>query len=54
MRGGVARVTASSSATAFQLDRLLRGGLLKSLRAACATTLTRVEVRTGSINPEQV
>ncbi len=49
MRGGVARVKAGSAATAFQLDRLLRSGLLATLRSACEVTLTKVEVRTGKI-----
>jgi hypothetical protein len=49
MRGGAARVTASSSAIVFQLDRALRTGLLRELRAACSATITRVDVRVGRV-----
>jgi hypothetical protein len=49
MRGGNARVTASSSAIVFQLDRALRSGLLRELRAACAATITRVDVKVGRV-----
>jgi hypothetical protein len=49
MRGGTVRVTASSSAIVFQLDRALRSGLLRELRAACSTTITRVDVKVGHV-----
>lgn len=49
MRGGTARVTASSSAIVFQLDRALRGGLLQELRAACTAAITRVDIKVGVV-----
>ncbi|MBT5583324.1 MAG: DUF721 domain-containing protein [Phycisphaerae bacterium] len=49
MRGGTARVTASSSAIVFQLDRALRGGLLQELRAACTATIARVDIKVGLV-----
>jgi len=49
MRGGTARVTASSSAIVFQLDRALRTGLLRELRAACSATITRVDIKVGRV-----
>ena len=53
VRGGRARVTAGSSAIAFQLDRALRSGLLRTLRAACAIAITRVDVRVGTVRTQQ-
>ncbi len=49
VRGGVARVTAANAAITFQLDRLLRSGLLAELRRACVSSITRVDVRTGTL-----
>lgn len=49
MRGGRARVTASSSAIVFQLDRALRGGLLQELRSACTATITKVDIKVGLV-----
>ncbi len=49
MRSGTARVTAESSAIAFQLDRALRSGLLRELRASCNAPITRVDVRVGLV-----
>lgn len=50
MRGGTARVTANSSAIVFQLDRALRSGLLRELRAACSAAITRVDVKVGRVS----
>jgi len=44
LRGGVLHVTADSAAVAFELDRLLRQGLLTELRQAYRGTLSRVKV----------
>lgn len=52
MRGGRARVTATSSAVAFQLDRALRSGLLRTLRAACTVAITKVDVRVGVVRTQ--
>lgn len=49
-RGGVARVVVASSAIGFQVDRALRSGLLESLRAACSSAVTRVDVRVGRVH----
>ena len=43
LRGGVLHVTVDSSAVAYELDRLLREGLLAQLRSAYRGTLTRVK-----------
>jgi hypothetical protein len=53
VRGGRARVTAGSSAIAFQLDRALRSGLLRTLRATCSIAITRVDVRVGTVRTQQ-
>ncbi len=44
LRGGVLHVSAESAAVAFELDRLLRQGLLSELRQAYRGTLSRVKV----------
>ena len=49
--GGVARVTVPSPAVQFELDRLLRTGLLAELRATFGGLLRRVRIETES-NPE--
>lgn len=46
-RGGTLTVTVNSSSTAYELDRLLREGLLAELRQGFRGTLTRVRVRIG-------
>ncbi len=45
MRGGVLHVAADSSSVSFELDRLLREGLLQKLRGRFGGTLTRVKVQ---------
>ncbi|MDP7029564.1 MAG: DciA family protein [Phycisphaerales bacterium] len=50
MRGGNARITASSAAVAFQVDRALRSGLLRALRSTCATAIAKVDVRVGAVH----
>ena len=47
LRGGILHVTADSAPVAYELDRLLRGGLLAALRANFTGTLARVKVRVG-------
>lgn len=49
--GGVARVTVPSPAVQFELDRLLRTGLLAELRAGYGGLLRRVRIETEP-NPE--
>ncbi|MCH2160302.1 MAG: DUF721 domain-containing protein [Phycisphaerales bacterium] len=46
LSGGVARVGVRSSAMQYELDRLLRTGLLSELRAAFGGLLRRVKVET--------
>ena len=45
VRGGTIHVRADSAAVSFELDRLLREGLLASLRSACSITVANVKVR---------
>lgn len=45
IRGGVLQVAADSSALVFEIDRLLREGLLKELRSRYHGTLMRVKVQ---------
>jgi DNA-binding transcriptional ArsR family regulator len=52
MRGGVLRVTVPSSTVGYELDRLLREGLLADLRSRFRGTLSRVVVRVGDITAE--
>ena len=52
LRGGTLHVAADSASTAYELDRLLRGGLEQALRRRYAATLTRVKVTVGP--PESV
>ena len=47
LRGGVAHVLVDSASTAYELDRLLREGLLAQLRQHFRGTLVRVSVRIG-------
>lgn len=45
MRGGMLHVHVDSSATAYELDRLLREGLEQEIRSRYRGTLARVRVR---------
>ena len=45
---GVLTVEVPDSATLYQMDRLLRGGLERQLRAGCKTTLRKVRCRVAS------
>src|SRR5262245_27984785 len=47
LRGGNVQVQAESAAAAFELDRLLRTGLLVQLRASFPAPLARVKVKVG-------
>ncbi len=49
MRGGVALVVADSSATAYELDRRLRGGLELELRRRYSGTLVRIRISVGEV-----
>ena len=44
LRGGVLHVTVDSSPVAYELDRLLRGGMLIEMRRAFRGSLTRVKL----------
>ena len=50
IRGGVLQVAAESSAIVYELDRLLREGLLKDLRSRYHGTLMRVKVQVRAAN----
>jgi hypothetical protein len=52
VRAGVLHVTADSSSAAFELDRILRGGLINDLRRGYRGTLTRVRVKIASESGE--
>ena len=52
VRRGVAHVLVDSPATAFEIDRRLRGGLLDALRAAFTGTLVRVKMKVGVVDPD--
>ena len=45
LRGGVLHVSVDSSSIAFEIDRLLRGGLVDELRRRFRGTLVRVKVK---------
>lgn len=47
LRGGIAQVQVDSAAAGFEIDRLLRSGLLAQLRSNFSETLTRVKVKVG-------
>jgi hypothetical protein len=51
LRRGIMRVEADSAATAFELDRLLRGGLEQSLRVRFGATLRSVRVSATGPGP---
>lgn len=53
VRGGVLHVAVDSSAVAYELDRLLREGLLVTLRQQHRRTLTRVKVTLAPMKPGQ-
>lgn len=48
IRGGLLHVSVDSSATAYELDRLLREGLERELRSQYRGTLMRVRVRVSA------
>ena len=47
LRGGIAQVQVESSAAGFEIDRLLRTGLLAQLRSEFSGSLMRVKVKVG-------
>jgi hypothetical protein len=53
LRGGVLHVAVDSSAIAYELDRLLREGLLVTLRQRHRRTLARVKVTLAPTNESQ-
>ncbi len=53
LKGGVLHVAAESSAVSYELDRLLRGGLLVTLRGQYHGTLTRIKVRVGAVDSDK-
>ena len=44
-QGGVLEVLADGSPTAYQLNRLIRAGLLRELQQRCSGTLKQIRVR---------
>ena len=50
LRTGVLHVVVDSSSAAFELDRLLRGGLTNELRKRFRGTLVRVKTRTAPLD----
>ncbi len=48
IRGGVGHVVVDSAATAYELDRHLRGGLEDQIRQRYPATLTRIKVTVGN------
>lgn len=51
-RAGVLHVVVDSSPIAFELDRLLRSGLIEQMRARFRGTLTRVKTRLGNLDQQ--
>jgi len=47
MRGGIMTVRADSSAVRYELDAMLRNGLLQALRSSLRAPLNRVKVQIG-------
>ena len=45
IRGGTIHVRVANSAAAFEVDRLLREGVLAKLRRACSITIADIKVR---------
>jgi predicted nucleic acid-binding Zn ribbon protein len=44
-RGGILEVAVDGSPTAFQMNRLIRSGLLRQLQTRCCGTLRQIRVR---------
>ncbi len=51
VRGGVWHVTVASASVRFELDRMLRGGLLHDLQTAYKGPLQRVRLTVGVVDP---
>lgn len=49
LRGGVGQVVADSASVRYELDQLLRTGLLNELRTCSNCTLTRLRIQVGSV-----
>lgn len=50
IRGGVGHVVVDSAATAYELDRHLRGGLEDQIRQRYPATLIRIRVTVGNVS----
>lgn len=50
-RGGTVHIKAKSAAISYEIDRLLREGLLTNLRRNCSMTVANIKVRVGELNP---
>lgn len=50
VRGGVLKVQVGGASVRYELDRLLREGLLKELRAACGGTLRQVRLEVTDLS----
>ncbi len=51
VRGGVVQVQCDSSSTKYELDRLLRQGLEQELRKRYPSTLTKIRLSIGDVEP---
>ena len=51
VRGGVVQVQCDSSSTKYELDRLLRQGLEQELRKRYPSTLTKIRLSLGGVEP---
>ena len=51
VRGGVVAVQCDSSSTKYELDRLLRQGLEQELRKRYPSTLTKIRLSLGDVEP---
>jgi hypothetical protein len=47
LRGGILEITVDDSPTAYQLNQLIRAGLLNTLQTNCSSTLKKIKVRTA-------
>ena len=51
VRGGVVQVQCDSASTKYELDRLLRQGLEQELRTRYPSTLTKIRLSIGDVEP---
>ncbi len=51
VRGGIVQIQCDSSSTRYELDRLLRQGLEQELRKRYPSTLTKIRLTVGDVEP---